>query len=255
MIEKNKFIKMTDDEYFSAPGWNYSSLKEFMKSPKHYKSLLDHPIKKTPSMELGSALHCLVLEPEKFKDLYEPLPNNLDGRSAEAKALKKSLAESGKTGITEDVLAMGEAVLANEHARKALEGGIREHAIFWDKCKCKVDLYNNNVLYDVKTTDSIAPDDFQGVMYRMKYWLQSAHYSNGVEATGHQVDAFRIIAVENKPPFDCVVYELDEQCIKYGRLWLKKIYTELEFCEEMDIWEGCQNGIKTISLPPWVKVE
>ena len=44
---KNELFKLSDAEYFAADAVNASSLKQFAKSPAHYKAYLNAPNKKT----------------------------------------------------------------------------------------------------------------------------------------------------------------------------------------------------------------
>ena len=257
-MEKNLFLVLPEDVYREAKGWNYSLIKEFMKSPKHYKWALEHPSTPTPSMVLGTAVHTAVLLPEQFKQQYLIYPEGLDGRTAEAKALKKEAQEMGKTLIDPIVLNIQEGVMANPEAVKLLSGALTEMAIFWDNnfgtCKCKVDMWNNGILADLKTTDSVIPEDFANTVARLKYYIQAAHYIEGVQATGNKVEEYRIIAVENKPPFDCVVYSLDESAIKQGMIALEAIYESLAFCEATDIWQGVSSIVEKLELPKWIKI-
>jgi len=62
--------QMTDAEYHSIKDrCSASSLKEFRRSPAHYKLNLDNP-KESDSMALGSLFHCLALQPEEFEKRY-----------------------------------------------------------------------------------------------------------------------------------------------------------------------------------------
>jgi hypothetical protein len=51
-----------DHSYRREPGLNQSSLKKILKSPAHYKSALEDKFIPSPAMEIGTALHCLVLD-------------------------------------------------------------------------------------------------------------------------------------------------------------------------------------------------
>ena len=256
-IEKNKFLKLPEDVYRKADGWNYSLIKEFMKSPKHYKYALTHPSEPTPSMILGTAVHSAVLEPDEFKANYLVAPEGLDGRTKEGKEFKKEAEASGKTVVDSSVLEIANGVMANPNAAELLnnQSTVTERAIFWENCKCKVDLYCEDlgILADLKTTDSVIPADFAATVARLRYYIQAAHYMQGVLATGKKVNSYRIIAVENKPPFDCVVYELDNEAIKLGMTTLEGIYQSLEFCEAVDTWGGVSNAVERLELPKWIK--
>lgn len=250
-------LELPESEYRQAAGWNYSLIKEFMKSPRHYQWAREHPSEPTPSMQIGTAVHMAILEPEKFKASYVVAPVGLDGRTAEAKALKKEAQEQGKTLIDSTVVDIATGVLMNPEATKLLENKttVTERAIFWDNCKCKLDLWCEElgVLADLKTTDSVVPQDFAATVGRLRYYIQAAHYINGVRSCGKKINSYRIIAVENKPPYDCVVYELDEEAIKQGFAVLMDVYDSLAFCEATDMWGGVSSNLERLELPKWVK--
>ena len=52
--------------YRAAAGVNVSSLKEFNRSPLHFKHARENPKPTTSAMSLGTAAHCATLEPERF---------------------------------------------------------------------------------------------------------------------------------------------------------------------------------------------
>ena len=66
--------EMTNEEYHAHPGISRSGIMKFIESPhKYWANYLnpDRPAKKTTAaMEMGTALHTLMLEIEKFKDEY-----------------------------------------------------------------------------------------------------------------------------------------------------------------------------------------
>lgn len=259
-MELNKFLDLPEEEYRSAKGWNYSLIKEFMKSPKHYKYALENPSVPTPSMLLGTATHCAILQPEDFAKKYVVAPEGLDGRTAEAKALKKQAADMGASLTDACVLKMKDSVYANKSAVEIINGAITERAIFWENemgtCKCKVDIWNaeKGILADLKTTDSVLPSDFANSIARLKYYIQAAHYIQGVQATGAKVNDYLIVALENKPPYDCVVYRLGADAIIQGMGILSNIYESLAFCEATNDWAGVSDQIEDIELPKWATV-
>ncbi len=259
-MEKGKFLDLEEDVYRAEKGWNYSLLKEFMKSPKHYKYALENPSQPTPSMVLGTAAHTAILQPQLFEKCYRIMPEGLDGRTAEAKALKKEAMEAGATLVDGCVLEMRDAVLENKEAAEIISHSLTERAIFWDNdygtCKCKVDIWYEGagILADLKTTDSVLPDDFANTVARLKYYIQAAHYIEGVKSTGATVKEYLIIALENKPPYDCVVYRLSEDAIKQGISILDNIYASLSFCEATGDWAGVSNRIENLELPKWAKI-
>jgi hypothetical protein len=72
-------------EYFSTPAISNSGMKDLAVSPLRFWYLHLNPDRpaprETPEMAFGTALHCAVLEPDKFADRYvcEAIPSFYDG--------------------------------------------------------------------------------------------------------------------------------------------------------------------------------
>lgn len=66
--------RMTDAEYFSTPGLSHSGMKDLAVSPLRYWHRHVNPNRvaeePTPEMQIGSAVHCAVLEPGEFDKRY-----------------------------------------------------------------------------------------------------------------------------------------------------------------------------------------
>ena len=63
------FSRLPAEEYFALPGISISRLKELRRSPQHFQYALTHP-KVSKALTLGSAVHCAILEPERFDAQY-----------------------------------------------------------------------------------------------------------------------------------------------------------------------------------------
>lgn len=73
-MEPGVYFSLTNEEYHTGPGTNKGLLDVVARSPLHAKALLDRANddrpEPTPAMQLGTALHTLVLEPELFAEQY-----------------------------------------------------------------------------------------------------------------------------------------------------------------------------------------
>ena len=69
--EKDALIKKLQSGDFTL---SYSSLKAFSVSPRNFISYKLKEYKETPAMIMGNVVHCLVLEPDIYKDLYYEAP-------------------------------------------------------------------------------------------------------------------------------------------------------------------------------------
>ena len=73
-MEPGVYLDLSNEEYHGGPGTNKGLLDVVARSPLHAKALLDRANddrpEPTPAMQLGTALHTLVLEPDTFADQY-----------------------------------------------------------------------------------------------------------------------------------------------------------------------------------------
>lgn len=162
-----------EEAYFGRfPGINSTTLKLMSRSPAHCRARMSgEGRRETAALALGKALHCAILEPDRFPSAYarQPLPEEHPGalvslddykREAEALGLAKSgtkatLKEAilrtnpeavfwedllpslvaGRAVVSADNYAMCQAVLeaiaANPKARRALSGGDAELTGYW----------------------------------------------------------------------------------------------------------------------------
>lgn len=71
-------------DYHQGEGLSASTLVEMGRSPAHCKAMMDgQREKRTRSLDLGQALHCAVLEPERFPNAYMLAPNPMDEQYAD----------------------------------------------------------------------------------------------------------------------------------------------------------------------------
>ena len=254
-ILKNVFIKVDDADYFAAEGIHYSSLKNLLLSPKHYKYRLENPEPSSPSQLWGRAVHAATLDKEEFARSFYLYPEKLDRRTKEGKEVVAAAGEREIVGLD-----VSDAAIAIQEAVPDLAVCIKESAIFFDmydlSFKAKIDAYNpnNGTIYDLKTTTDITPNSFTRAIYNFGYYLQAALYWKAVAATGNDVQSYRIIAVENKPPFDVAVYEIDKEYLAYGGKTLDTLVDRLKTAQTFDHWGGVLDGnVYTVSKPAWAE--
>ena len=63
-MEPGIYKEISNEEYHKGPGLSASGLKRLARSPDLYKNM---PYKGSKAMELGTATHCAVFEPERFE--------------------------------------------------------------------------------------------------------------------------------------------------------------------------------------------
>jgi len=219
---------------------------------------------------LGSALHCKVLEPERFSDRYILAPR-IDGRTKEGKAARAALAEAAgdRTMIDEDthelVSAMAKAIILGHDAAAELlapgHGGIVERGIHWRGCNevpCAgtpdLVLLDRRLIVDVKTTQDASPDGFAASVAKFGYHRQAAMYCRGVEDAYGETCRFVFVAVCSSPPHDVGVYELSAVAIDQGAAEIISLLDEYKRRMESGDWKSAwSRGVIELSLPKWYR--
>jgi hypothetical protein len=215
-------------------------LKTALKSPARYKRLyLDDPPlapATSPAFALGQAVHCLVLEPQKFDSMFACRPEGIDGRTTDG---KKRLAEFrlsalGKTELAIDVLVQARAMAASVlsvagfHETMLAPGAMPEQTVVWDTdgmaFKARFDLVvhrperNSDLIVDLKTSDDPTPEHWDsgswfGPVRKYGYDLQAAHYCLGHAALNDRPAEFWCVVVGKEEPHDVYIYNMG--------LWLR----------------------------------
>ena len=220
MIKK----KDTNQEYHSHDSISASGLKTiYSKSVYHY--LNREQFVSTPAMNFGSAVHSVLLEPEKKEILA--LPKNLNLRTKKDREYKKQLVDENK----DKIVVSGEEkefldhiiknTLNNELANKLLFTLDEiEHSYYGTYEDVPVRIRPDGIkkgryIIDIKTCQDASPKAFRSAIYKYSYHLQACFYS---EMLGYDPASFRFIAIENRYPFDVAVYSLSDDLIEKGKV-------------------------------------
>jgi len=220
------------------------------------------PKKPTRQMEIGTLVHAAILEPAKIDSLYVVIPDDLlaSNGAASTKAAKEFIASarsSGQSVVKAEDLDMIRAMAANVQSTVGPllgSGALAERTITWEHpatglmCRCKPDWYRPTtrgtaIGFDIKTTGDISKHGFSGSVESFAYWLQDAHYSEGIEiATGKPVEEFIFVAVETEPPYQCRAFQIDDDARAAAKEHRERLMAELAECMKTgnfaDAWEG-----------------
>lgn len=252
-------MTLTNAEYHAHPSLSKSGLDRLAISPAHYQAWLTDPRIETAAMRFGTAAHCAILEPARFEQEYAPLPEGLDRRTKDGKALYAELEATGKTLLSMDdwntLNRMRDSVLAHPAARELLSEGQAETSHFSElygvSVKCRPDWLSGGLVVDLKTTQDASLSGFSKSIANYRYAVQHAFYSDILASLGHEIIAFLFIAVEKTAPFAVGVYELDDMSIEIGREQYQSDLDTYRRCVESGEWPAYSNGVEKISLPRW----
>jgi hypothetical protein len=271
--------EMSNHDYHKVSGLSCSAFKELLRSPAHYQYYLKERIEPTKFMNRGTAIHTAILEPEKFETeiIVEPefapkKPSTLQRQAKKpspetVNAIKfwDDFAEKaqGKTVISHDdlglVAGMAEGVKGCEAAVNLLSSGFPElsvfatdpqHGFLW---KARPDwLTPAGACVDVKKCQDASPQGFQKQIGGYGYHIQAALYMQVLTwATGKEHNRFFFIAIEEKPPHCCAVFELDYASLDAARLKIQRGAALYADCLKNDKWPGYSGEIQTTGAPRW----
>lgn len=262
------YYNISNEDYHHGLGISKSQLDLIDESPADFIWHRDAPVdnEKIKALDFGTALHCLLLEPDKFQKRFRIAPEVNRRTNAGKEQEKEFLEMCEKENITpitnEDnrkLSLMKDSAMAHPIARWCLEAkGIAESSIYWkDKdtdilCRCRPDklIEEHHWLVDVKSTADI--QKFERSMYEYRYHVQDSFYSDGYKSLTGEMPVFVFLAVStaiNCGRYPVRVFVLDEQAKSVGRITYKQnLFTYAE-CLKTDEWAG----IRTLSLPSWAK--
>lgn len=255
---------MPNEIYHSTPGFiSKSGLDLINRSPSHYKYSDDTA--QTKSMQLGTAIHVAILEPEVFERDYMLLRDVKDRRSA---AYKAAVEVHGPDNVltasdADLVIGMQESVRSDARAMEWLSKIEHAELSLFTTCpttgakvRCRYDaITSDGYIIDLKSTRDASPDEFAKSIYNFRYHVQDALYSDAYQwHTGKEIKGFIFLAVENTLPHSVMVYQLDDISKEIGRSEYKKNLATYMHSAITGDWHGYQrndSGVDLIALPEW----
>lgn len=253
---------LSNDEYHRSQGISSTGLKRILRSPAHYKRPPE--FNSTRAKEIGSAIHCAILEPERFIIDYRIVDCEARTSSAYKAACKDHPKERVLTTAEhENIIGMQAGVVRNRKCRELIEAdGKYELSVFakdpetgvlvkvrYDKL---IDAIGMPV--DVKKCQDASREQFRRSIGNYHYQLSAAFYMDAWEwLHGEKLDVMRWIAVEEQSPHAAARYMPNDEALKVGRAQYRvalNIYAE---CLERDEWpEYDPDDEEEIDLPAWM---
>lgn len=270
MSEKKSYAPgvydITNQEYHASEGISRSGISEFKKSPLHYWDRYLNP-KKPPrktstAMTIGSAVHTLIMEPEKFEQEFCVFKKvNLSTKAGKEYKKEFEVLSIGKEIIREEdmekVKEIVDSVHQNELVMPILHEADFEKSIYWTHsatgltCKARPDIWKRKqkIICDVKTTRNASRASFARAIMDGDYHIQAAMQMIGVlEVTGEAIEDYMFLVIPNERPYFPYIYNLDTETIKKGIAEFNDAMKLIKQCYDNNDWHKERNSIQEIGL-------
>ena len=267
-IEPGIYYGISNENYHAGPGISKSQLDDIADTPALYLWRKNAPVDttKTKTLDLGTAFHCRVLEPEEFSNRFIVAPEfnrRTNAGKEEEKAFLMECASTGKMVITAEegrkIELMYQSVMALPLGQWLVESaGHAESSIYWEDpetgilCRCRPDkiIPEFHWIMDVKTTADI--QRFKTAYYDYRYHVQDAFYSDGYEAQFGVQPTFVFLVASTTIEcgrYPVEIFMMGEEAKLAGQQEYHRNLRTLSDCLNTDEWPA----IKTLSLPRWAK--
>lgn len=258
-----------DPAYRREPGENQSHLKHILKSPAHYKASKQRRFNASVFMDIGSALHCKVLEgDEEFSNRFVLKPGDLSLATKEGKEWKVAnksktvLSNSDKDMAWDSVHGMSKSLQQLDwfDPTQADYRKFNELSIYWEKdgveCKARLDRLVDDgdrlLVLDLKTTDSIEPSVFEKkVAGGMNYIFQAAWYAEAAELAFKKPAEFIFVAIERQQPWSVGIFQVSPGMMEEGQAQIKEARRRLVECRKTKVWPSPEVSTNLLQLPRW----
>lgn len=255
------------EQYHAMRALSSSGIKKLLRSPAHY--LLDRTQKSEPteSMRFGTAVHTLLLEPERAGEVIEMPDFNTRTKDGRAERDLWREAHAGYQAFDVETLARIRAavaaVRAHPGASMLLSDGVAERSVLWRderegiECRARFDWHREDGgIVDVKTTTDASPAGFIRTIGSFGYHISAAWYFLGAEHVLHATPAFwAFVVVETEPPHGVATYVLDAASIRAGMAKCNQAMRLYAECIRTGSWPSYPPTIEPISAPRWALVE
>lgn len=262
------YFDVSNDDYHRGPGVSKSMLDAVSINPAVIPWRKDAPVdtEKLKALDMGTALHCLLLEPEEFDKRFIVAPE-FNRRTNQGKA--------DEAAFLKDCDGMGMTVMDFEQGRKLQlmrgsamayqpvrwlleEEGYCEASIYWDDeetgelCRVRPDrfLKQQPIIADVKKVADM--DRFARHVEEFRYHVQDAMYCEGYYQHFGEYPRFLFIAVSET--IDCGrypvrVFELSADHKADGHEVYRRDLQTYHQCRQTNMW----GGVETLNRPYWAR--
>lgn len=279
-MEMEDYLKKTN--YLSG-----SSLNLLLSRPDKYKHthIDGNESENSDPMKIGSLTHTFFMEPHKFESEYHVIPEFYENKSGKTciwrdnennPSYLKDIEKAGsKTRVKkkqiEEAKLYASALLEDEFARNSLINAHIESTFLCEmnngiKIKSRPDIMNENsgVCYNIKTTSSIAPDEFYRSALYFGYDISAALTAYCYEKFfGVKLKDYVFICVEKSKTMPVVSFNSNDPMygegsmtfLQFGAIRLKKALDKYISCKKKNFWPALDNMKQPMKVPYWALKE
>lgn len=226
------------------------------KSPAHARVTKEE----TKQMALGTAVHCVILEPDEFTTRFVRGPENRRGGR-----WLRMVEEHGDGLLVEKdydtCIALRDAIRHNPYVKKLTgAGAYREitacatDPVTGLPTRMRADAYvpGDNILIDLKTTTDARPEFFRRQVRQFGYHMGEAHYKKTwIDAGGETPQAFIHLVVEPEAPFAIKIYDFGPDTFAEGEAIRQKTMERLVPLWGQKDWPGYDEAPEVVEIGKW----
>lgn len=267
-VDPGLYLDIPNEAYHSGAGVSKSQLDDIAINPAvfQWRRIAPQDEEKLQALDMGTALHCLLLEPQEFDQRFIKAPafnrRTNAGKDAEA-AFLADCRHTGKTVLDHEdhrkLMLMRDSAFAHPAARWLLEAdGNQEASVYWDDeetgelCRIRPDkfLTGQPVIVDVKKVADMAR--FARHVEEFRYHVQDAMYRDGFYQHFNEYPQFVFIAVSES--IDCGRYpvrtfQLHSEDVDAGHQLYRRDLNTYHQCRISNSW----GGIEELRRPAWAR--
>lgn len=227
------------------------------------------PSKRSPAMELGTALHLALLEPERFERKVLVIPDDVlasNGARSGGKWKEFQAANADRVLLKSDdfssVAFAAEAARRHPAAGTLLKAqGACESVETWQleiegqqvSCKGIIDkVIPGLAIVDVKSTSVVQPRKFRAQAEDLLYDVQATFYREAWRAKTGEELPFVFVAVEMEPPYRVRAYQVPDDWFISGWVIIRDILAQYVSRKAENNWvDECDRDFVLLEKMRW----
>ena len=252
---------LSNKEYHDHPSYSSSDVKAVASSTiYHWKNAVR---KESSAFDLGSAVHAMLLEPEK--SLVTQGPETRRGK--DWKDLKDATDFAGKILLPKKEYhlaeSMSQSAMFTEHVNELLTDKLlvaEANFFVHDKdneldLKCRPDglLTHKRTMFDIKTCQDASPTGFAKAVRDYGYDIQASFYKHVMALEGIPIKDFLFICIEKTNPFIVQVHKLSDEYLNHAHVRMIDTLRRILHADALQRYGTGWPEVNTIPLPNWME--